>query len=290
YNYNYWTSPVGASNTTSNNNAFTVAQIMQDGTDPDYPQPFQWTTALNSVATTPLTMSGYWIFKFQNLSNSYSNWATVGPNGTLNAAEGFTLKGSNAALESQNYVFTGKPNNGPMSLPIAAGNLNLTGNPYPSALDAHAFIADNLESTSGALYFWEHYSTNATHVTQNYQGGYAVRTLVGGTPPVAPPGISGDGSSLRVPGRFIPVGQGFFVTGSNQGGQIVFGNHQRAFVREDNSHSNPVFRTSGYVTASAGETEATDQTSVYTNREDDVPTEQHPIIRLGYDYTNGFHR
>jgi hypothetical protein len=66
----------------------------------------------------------------------------------------------------------------------------LTGNPYPSALDADAFITDNINaiqsfsspSIDGTLYFWN-IITNNTHVLRAYQGGYAVRNLTGGIAP-----------------------------------------------------------------------------------------------------------
>jgi hypothetical protein len=34
------------------------------------------------------------------------------------------------------------------------------------------------DATNGSLYFWEHYSSNNTHILRDYQGGYAVRNLV----------------------------------------------------------------------------------------------------------------
>ena len=286
YNYNYWSSPVGGVNATSNNNAFTVASVMKDGTNPANPMDIQWTTGINSSATTPITLSGYWIFKFQNVNNDYANWSNVGPNGSLLPGQGFTLKGSNALTPTQNYVFVGKPNNGTITSPIAAGNLNLSGNPYASAIDADAFITDNLASTTGALYFWEHFSTNSTHALQDYQGGYSVRTLVGGTPPVAPAGVSGNGSSTRIPGRFIPVGQGFFVSGSNTGGTITFNNAQRAFIREDNVDSNVMFRAAG-----APEVSALPSDELLNNNEDVVDEgTAYRKIRLGFIAPNNYHR
>lgn len=274
FNYNYWSSMVGPVSESANNLSFTVAETIKDGTDPENPQDITWITGITPPATSPITLSGYWIFKFQNLSNSYSNWGSVGPNGILNAGQGFTMKGSAVAEDKQNYVFTGKPNNGDINVPIAAGNLNLAGNPYPSAIDADQFIRDNTDSMVGTLYFWEHYSTNYTHITELYQGGYATRTLVGGVPPVAPPGISGEGSSSRIPNRFIPVGQGFFVKGNGTGGNIKFNNGQRAFVREENSESFTTFR----------------QASTIDNEEDQFEGDSYARIRLGYDFVNGFHR
>lgn len=283
FNYNYWCSPVGAVSATTNNNAYTVAGVMRDGTDPNNPKVINWTSGYDgSATTTPITLSSYWIFKFQNLTPQYANWAAVGQNGSLSAGQGYTLKGSNAATATQNYTFVGKPNNGVITSPIAAGNLNLCGNPYPSALDANAFLAANTSATTGAMYFWEHYSTNNSHNLLDYQGGYAARNLVGGTPPVAPTGISNQGSSSRVPARFVPVGQGFLVYGSATGGTITFDNSQRGFVKENEANSNPMFRQNQNILAA-------DRAS--DNREDTYTDgDSFARIRLGFDSANNYHR
>ena len=41
---------------------------------------------------------------------------------------------------------------------------------------------------------------------------------------------SGAGGSYKTPGTHIPVGQGFFIGGSENGGNIIFNNNQREFV------------------------------------------------------------
>jgi hypothetical protein len=284
FNYNYWSSPVGAINAATNNNNYTVAGVFKDGTNPANPQNLNWTSSLNSSATSPITLSSYWIFKFQNVTNSYSNWASVGPNGSLVPGQGYTLKGSNASTATQNYVFVGKPNNGAITSPIAANNLNLCGNPYASAIDADKFITDNLGSLTGTLYFWEHFTTNNTHNLADYQGGYATRTLVGGTPPVSPSTISSLGSSTRVPGQYIPVGQGFFVTGNSAGGTIKFNNAQRGFVRENNAASNIMFREVAPVVLQ------TDEHKWQNNNEDEVTANTYAKLRLGFNSSNNYHR
>ena len=284
FNYNYWSSPVGALSATTNNNAYTVNGVMRDGTNPNSIQPINWTTGYNGAATSPVTLSSYWIFKFQNLSPQYANWAAVGQNGSLLAAQGFTMKGTAAGTSTQNYTFVGKPNNGTITTAIAAGNLNLCGNPYPSALDADAFITANSAVITGALYFWEHFSTNTSHNLLDYQGGYAARNLVGGTPPVAPAGISGLGTSSRIPSRYIPVGQGFLIYGSATGGTVTFDNNQRGFIKETNASSNVLFRN-------------TNQSSVsiidrsFDNSEDAiVDNNNFSKIRLGFNSVNNYHR
>jgi hypothetical protein len=279
YNYNYWSSPVSTINNTTINNGYTVSGVMKDGTDPNNIQNIQWTNGADSAATTPITLSNYWIFKFQNSSNSYANWAAVGSTGALLAGQGYTLKGSNATTGNQNYTFVGKPNNGIITSTVAADNLNLCGNPYASAIDADQFINDNSTSITGTLYFWEHYSSNSSHNTIEYQGGYATRTLVGGTPPVAPAGISGLGSSSKTPSRFIPVGQGFFVKGSTTGGTITFNNGQRLFIKEDNTSSNTMFKSANKTVNAA-----------FNNSEDSFTQEAFAKIRLGLNTIDNIHR
>jgi hypothetical protein len=211
----------------------------------------------------------------------YANWTNAGINGLLQAGHGFTLKGSNQTTAFQNYVFIGKPNNGKITSQIAPNNLNLTGNPYPSALDAHQFIKDNINSTTGSLYFWEHFETNNTHNLTEYQGGYAMVNLVGGIKPKAPQEISQSGNSDRIPGRFIPVGQGFMVNGSTTGGPIEFDNHQRAFIRENHLFSNPMFRMVNYTASIDLEN---------NNQEDIIPNDSFKKIRLDITLPNGFER
>ena len=70
YNYNYWSSPVGTINNTSNNNNFTISNVMKDGTTAT-PQNISWTSGLNGSPTSPITLSNYWVYKFQNLGNAY---------------------------------------------------------------------------------------------------------------------------------------------------------------------------------------------------------------------------
>jgi hypothetical protein len=283
FNYNYWSSPVSSINSTSINHGHTVAGVMKDGTNPDDIKNILWTSGLDSSISNPIRLSSSWIYKYQNSASNYYNWIPVGQNGTLLTGQGYTLKGSSAATETQNYTFVGKPNNGTITATVGANNLLLTGNPYPSAIDADEFIRDNLDSTSGVIQFWEHFRSNNSHVTAEYQGGYATRTLVGGTTPVSPEIISGLGASSRVPGRFIPVGQGFFIAGSETGGTLKFENDQRIFMRENNVNSNIMFRNNNPTTANNVQP---------TNLEDSiVDEEQFMKLKLGhFAGNNRYHR
>ena len=285
YNYNYWSSPVSSVvSSTENNTGYTVGNVLKDGTNPASPQSISWITGLNGAAN-PMRLARYWLYKFTNLTSEYANWQQITETTILQAGQGYTMKGSGIvtapAVLSQNYVFSGKPNNGLINHPtlqIGVNNINLVGNPYCSALDANEFIIDNLSSITGSLYFWEHYTSNSTHILSGYQGGYATRNLVGGVPPVAPALISGLGSSSRIPGRYIPVAQGFFVKGNSNGGQIIYQNSQRKFVKEDDADSNEMFRT-------------TNQYSNRNNSNDIVENSDNFLrIRLGYTGSTNYHR
>ncbi|MEH6538402.1 MAG: immunoglobulin-like domain-containing protein [Psychroserpens sp.] len=224
YNYNYWSSPVGINNTT-----YALEDVLYDGS-----QPSLWTTAQDANPTsTPITMSSRWLYTYENFpTNSYADWQSINEDSPITVGLGFLMKGSGAADTNQNYTFVGQPNNGTISTPITANYDALVGNPYPSAVDSHAFITDNSSSIQGTIYYWEHYTSNVTHVLEDYEGGYAAYNFSGGLPAVSPPEISGLGASLKIPERFIPVGQGFFVQAGTSNGLVTFENDQRVFVKE----------------------------------------------------------
>jgi hypothetical protein len=291
YNYNYWSSPVSPINNANNNTNYKVAGVMKDGTT-SIPQNIKWIGGYNGSPTNPISLARYWVYKFDNYSNAYANWVRVGETGSLRVGQGFTLKGSGASTGTQNYTFVGKPNNGLITTNTVSKNqLLLAGNPYPSALDSNAFIQDNLsvigsntsDATNGTLYFWEHYSSNNTHVLRNYQGGYAVRNLTGGIAPSSAnvDFISKAGTPSRgIPNRYIPVGQGFFISGrpSSTTSTLIFKNSQRAFVKE-NETSNVLYKE-----------KETKKEAWNNNNSDITPEETIKRIRLGFNSHNDYHK
>ncbi|AUP78021.1 LamG-like jellyroll fold domain-containing protein [Flavivirga eckloniae] len=239
YTYNYWSSPVGVSNNTTNNNSYKVPDVITN---------VGFLTSGYDGSASPVAVADYWIWKFSNQeSDNYSKWQHVRSTGTLLAGEGFIMKGPGTGSIStpQNYVLNGKPNNGDINLTISSGNDYLVGNPYPSAIDAVQFILDNgatiagAGSTTGTLYFWEHWG-GGSHILREYQGGYATYSLSGGVPAASigtnDPDVATGGTPTKIPGRYIPVAQGFFVT-AETGGTIRFNNGQRVFQTEDGINS-----------------------------------------------------
>ncbi|WP_067146878.1 LamG-like jellyroll fold domain-containing protein [Pseudotamlana agarivorans] len=301
YTYNYWGSPVGKRILGSINNSFILTDVLYDGTiasNTSKDKVLFTSSGYNGSPGTPITLANYWIDKFVNgQADNYYAWHRIGSTGTIDVGEGFTMKGSdNTATsfnETQNYSFRGKPNNGDITLTVSAGNQYLIGNPYPSAIDARAFILDNITSANsdpnggapgtnsknvinGALYFWDHFA-NKTHTLREYEGGYAVYNLMGDTYAVSDdPLINASGNYTgKTPGRFIPVAQGFFVSatldsdltggpidptlsGAIEGGDIIFKNSQRVFETEFGGNS--VFFKEGTTKKSAQTTSANTDT------------------------------
>ena len=271
-----------------------MGDVIKNGTNPTNPGAITWVGGYDG-ALSPFSLARFWIYKFDNKANAYANWTQIGETGLLEAGKGFTLKGAGTS-GTQNLTFTGKPNNGTITNAVGADQLLLVGNPYPSALDADLFIDDNINSISttitapaidGALYFWEQYSTNNTHNLGGYQGGYGIYNKSGGVKPssIGVDYISGLGttSKLKDPQRYIPVGQGFFVIGKiGSGGNVIFKNSQREFIKEDSGFSQTMFRIP---VTPRGLNHWTD------NSNSPVKRDTHKKIRLGYNsYNETFHR
>lgn len=229
YTYNYWSSPVGKANSISNNNTYKVSDII---TNLDFAK-----SGYNGTAT---SIADYWIWKYCNLSSqNKSVWQQIKSTGSINAGEGFTMKGTgtNATTITQDYNIEGKPNNGDINIPVYAGSEYLIGNPYPSPIDAQQFILDNNEEnsgvTTGTLYFKEHYS-GGSHSSNNFTGGYATYSLAGGVPAVwQGENTASNNGAVHTPKQYIPVGQAFFVLAQTSG-DVAFNNGQRVFNIENN--------------------------------------------------------
>jgi len=281
YNFNYWSSPVNKLG------SFAVSDILYDGTDatinPFHPQKVLFNNSLDGSPTNPISLSSRWFFKFDNKSFDDPNgWEVVAPTSPQNPVIGVTMKGSGASVDYQNYVFVGTPNDGDYSLFISPDNFSLIGNPYPSALDANKFITDNIGvmASGSGLFFWDHFG-GGSHETKKYEGGYSVYTLAGGTAALAHPSVSQTiASGTKVPKRFIPVAQGFFVLANSGGGNFVFNNSQRAAIVE--SSGNSVFTRANQNTLS--------MVAPITNKNLNQVATVLPKIRIGHEGEEGFHR
>lgn len=262
YRYHLWSSPVF-----SGTNTFTIASVLKDGSDSDWINnhpAVSFTNAYNgNNLTSPVTVSSYWLYTFPNSTES---WKYVGTEGNIDIGFGFTMKGTSLTDAEQKYVFAGIPNNGDYSLALAPGSWTMVGNPYPSAINADKFLDDNNTSLAigTGIYFWDHFGGDS-HLTSGYQGGYATYTKSGGTPAIVHPNV--DQSVLtgtKIPMRFIPVGQGFFVKATDLGANLSFNNSQRQFK---NPGTESIFM-----------------------RTENLQTFEESKIRLGHEDEAGYHR
>lgn len=154
-----------------------------------------------------------------------------------------------AAAIDYNPKFEGPPNNGEITKTLEGNKVYLLGNPYPSAIDADAFL--NLNSDleldaedrvlEGTLYFWTHNSPPSDNVgtfpgndpaIYNYTSSdYAAYNRTGGVATHA--GVEddddndpNDNNNLSEPTGKIASGQGFFAP-TTKGGEIIFNNSMR---------------------------------------------------------------
>lgn len=301
YHYNYWSSPVSINGTD-----YTINEILRSGsnslTDPFNPGSISYGSGItyaDGAYSDPIKLSTRWMYKYSATTPDYFNWQHIQNTGTINIGEGYIMKGvtGTASIDDlQNYTFVGKPNNGTINLTIGAGQDYLIGNPYPSALDANQFILDNIRDNggnastniiNGALYFWDHFGAQ-THYLSQYIGGYATYTLMGGVVAVSNDPLinNNNATGSKVPKRYIPVAQGFFVkahgdaalttnnpnmTSAITGGTIQLKNSQRSFEKESGSNS-IFFKNSNTVSTM------------------NTVGDQRMKIRFGIETDNGFRR
>ncbi|RXP60900.1 T9SS C-terminal target domain-containing protein [Lutibacter sp. HS1-25] len=247
YSYNYWGSPVGATKISKDIAINDYSYILSDVLYSDSNNKVTYVVGYNydgSVVGTTVKIADYWIWKFANKkAGTYSEWQHMRSTDTIYAGEGFTMKGvgTGNVKTFQNYVFRGLPNNGKITVNVSENNQYLVANPYPSAIDAFKFLADNSPTgtgslSNGGLYFWQQYK-GTSHILAEYEGGYATLNLGGAVPANVPASsISSNKptlADLKTPGQYIPVGQGFFTeSGGAVNANIEFNNSQRIFIKE----------------------------------------------------------
>ncbi|UQD54973.1 T9SS type A sorting domain-containing protein [Flavobacterium sp. K5-23] len=280
FEYNYWCSPVGGNVASAGNSPFGISQLKDIVDVTNSNNPVILPSNNYNGTSSPLAIAPYWIWKLPSTSNT--QWVSVGSASTINAGEGFTMKGTsgtnattvnsvqNNSGSKQRYDFRGKPNDGTISIPVAFEELILTGNPYPSAIDLSAFLTNAVNST-GIAYFWEQDKTTDSHYIADYRGGYGAFSPAGGGNGVYTPATfysyDGSGNEVVATGtgaiyerRFSPVGQGFMIEGTANG-TVEMKNSYRVFVKEGadiytqfakNANSSKTASKSGYMDAIAG--------------------------------------
>lgn len=173
----------------------------------------------NLLAFSPLTVTNRF-YTYNTSTNLYN--ALPSPASTVfEAAKGYLIRIRNNHPTTPTIwtgTFTGVPNNGDVVMPlqnVAPGQrYNLIGNPYPSPIDAVAFVDDNSANITGTLYFWR--KTN-----NELSPSYCAWTPLGGF-------VDNGEAETNDPDGIIRTGQGFFVEASETGTAVQFVNSQRS--------------------------------------------------------------
>lgn len=282
YEYNYFGIPVSLGYNSSNQDGYfkreVINKVVNDTISETYPLIF------NSYNATVDALSSYWFWSYQsgdgygNWIKVFDGLNISGIN-KIPAVYGFTTKGT----PSSNKVidFRGKPRNGNIigecifdgtddetASGIETTSSTLTGNPYPSALDLKLFLINN-PNIHPAAYFWE-MKKNNTHYLREYAGGYGtyvpgnVNNLNDNGTYIPAPFLKYNGSGGDINGsqdgqgvdytpnnsrRFAAIGQGFLVTskdsfGAPSGGDFVFNNSMRLYLKEDSTNGSIFARDS----------------------------------------------
>ncbi|MGG7034985.1 MAG: T9SS sorting signal type C domain-containing protein [Flavobacterium sp.] len=153
---------------------------------------------------------------------------------------------ANAGPTVFSHQFVGVPNNGNITVPVTHSSSlssKLVGNPYPSAINADKFIAENASTITGTLYFWTH---NNAKTASGYSNDYAAYNATGG---IATAVASGHGNT-KAPKKWIASGQGFVVSVKSSG-NVVFNNSMRIVtskkVGDDEDINSNFYRSSSIV-------------------------------------------
>ncbi len=187
--------------------------------------------AQNLFSFSPTTVTTRF-YNYVTSSNNYSNTGFTSAS-TFTNGKGYAVRAPNNYTSTPTIYtgqFTGVPNNGPISIPLVATSpgFNLVGNPYPSPIDATAFVTANTSLIDGTLYLFSHNakSNGTTYETSSGGSGiqYATWNSTGAT--AAALGVSGIGQNTNTPNGTIQVGQGFIVKATTAG-NLSFTNSMR---------------------------------------------------------------
>ncbi len=215
YDYTYWSSPMTACTIGS-----ALSSWRQDYT-------FKFVT------------SNYADLNNDTFDDNQDAWQRVTQSEVMTPGRGYIAMGSTTGTfpKTGNITYSGTVNNGIINYPIelSADNsrndddFNLIGNPYPSAIDAAAFINANKASTgtlnktiSGTIYLWTHIKdisiNNPGPDLKNFKSDdYASFNLLGGT-------SSASGETPFV--GFIGSAQAFLIE-ATAAGNVTFNNSMR---------------------------------------------------------------
>ncbi|WP_405574716.1 T9SS type A sorting domain-containing protein [Winogradskyella sp. Asnod2-B02-A] len=202
-----------------------------------------------NISNIPGDLKYEWHTNDTNANGTLGNWATA--SGTMPIGRGFIARAPSAT--SFTTTFSGLPNNGNIPWTVYKTNSgtqdandkhwNLTGNPYPSALNANKFLADNT-TIEGSVYVWMHNVEVSVVENQpfyenfavNYGNQYVTWNHLGGSDP----SDDFDGNIASGQAFFVQVLEGSAGTSST----INFTNDMRYDINENSFNNSQFYRSS----------------------------------------------
>ncbi len=217
------------------------------------------------TSVSPTTSSAFLWKWIPTVGGFFGNWVNTTEN--MITGKGYIVRGpsgfSNAVAADHTVPYRNVPNNGVVAVDVERGgytgadypnpnplitdlvtkyddNWNLVGNPYPSAIDAKAFMTYNT-NIEGVIRIWTHGNLPSAAITNPFYGSFTYNytasdfILYNLTGPSVQNGYNG----------YIPSGQGFFVAmldGAADNTQKVYFNNSMRSKTFDNSQ---FFRLNG---------------------------------------------
>ncbi len=214
FDYTYWNSPV----TQASN--FTLGMLSPNT---QYDKYYSWTPSV---------------------SGGMGIWAQESAATVMNPTKGYIVRAPNSYSFTPDVTapytanFIGTPNNGTFNCPVSFGSMgpttdydkwNLLGNPYPSAVNASAFINHpaNVPVLDGTLYFWTHNSPISVSFADPFYGDYVLNYTDADYAAWNETGGTAATSGGAPPGAYIAAGQSFFVRSLAVPGTALFNNAMR---------------------------------------------------------------
>ncbi|VXC40134.1 conserved exported hypothetical protein [Flavobacterium sp. 9AF] len=234
YDYVYYSSPVSNFPSTS---------------IPGNPR-FVWQPTVNRAPTYPSNF-GTWVSASGNMITGKGYIARQGAAGTISANFTGIFNNGDIFIPVSRSTYDGANYTGPTTTPVTKDddNLNLIGNPYPSAINAIDFLNTNT-NLEGFVKIWTHGTGVSSSTTspfyQNFQSNYSINDYITYN-------ASGSSSGPGIFGGFIGAGQGFFVqmkhTTAATTENVIFNNNMRnatynnsQFYRNSNTNTNEANR------------------------------------------------
>lgn len=200
---------------------------------------------INGAQASTSPIANAFDLKYKYVSGSGGGWQvltqTESGKGFITRVKSQAPFTSALATDYINMKFTGVANNGDISVPITNNPNSLNGgtshvllaNPYPSAIDADKFLAENT-NIDGVVYIWSAATANGGGAGQNYtQADYIAYTKAG---VVVPSNVT-----TTFNGK-IASGQGFKVKSLSNSGNVTFTNCMRSVDNNDQ-----FYRSNNYV-------------------------------------------